>query len=215
MSTVTKKPYKKIALVLSIAAIVIWSVLGTGASLAWFTDTSPELHNVINIAQFDLEVSYRFPDETTYQPFTETSEVFNDEELYEPGYTKVVYFCVKNNGTVPFDHQTAVIVRESIEGYTESRDPIHLEKFLQFGLVVNPDESALEQQVATREKAAALATEPLNVYHSTVSSLGAGDETYMALILHMPEEVGNDANYRGIPEPTVLLGIGVNATQQR
>ena len=38
-----KKPFKKIALALSLCLILLWTVLGTGASLAWFTDTDEEV----------------------------------------------------------------------------------------------------------------------------------------------------------------------------
>ena len=36
---------------------------------------------------------------------------------------------------------------------------------------------------------------------------------YAALIIYMPEEVGNVANYRGITQPEVKLGITVFAQQ--
>ena len=36
---------------------------------------------------------------------------------------------------------------------------------------------------------------------------------YAALIIYMPEEVGNAANYRGFVEPRVELGITVFAQQ--
>ena len=59
-----KKPYKRIALALSLCAILIWSILGTGASLAWFTDTSEDVTNIFHIADFELEVSHRLDDGT-------------------------------------------------------------------------------------------------------------------------------------------------------
>ena len=34
------RPYKKIALSLALCLLLIWGLLGTGASLAWFKDTS-------------------------------------------------------------------------------------------------------------------------------------------------------------------------------
>ena len=52
-----KKPHKRIALALSLCALIIWGILGTGASLAWFTDTSPEINNIFHFAEFDVEVS--------------------------------------------------------------------------------------------------------------------------------------------------------------
>ena len=37
-----KKTYKKLALALSLFLLILWGVLGTGASLAWFVDVSDE-----------------------------------------------------------------------------------------------------------------------------------------------------------------------------
>ena len=51
-------------------------------------------------------------------------------------------------------------------------------------------------------------------YYSTdVALLEAGEEQYLALIVRMPEEVGNEANYRGKAVPKVELGVIVEATQ--
>ena len=52
------KPYKRIALIVSLCALIIWSILGTGASLAWFADSSPEIENIFHFADFQLEVSH-------------------------------------------------------------------------------------------------------------------------------------------------------------
>ena len=57
-----RKPFKKIALVLSICAILIWTALGTGVSLAWFADTSTEIKNIINFSTFKLSVEHRDDD---------------------------------------------------------------------------------------------------------------------------------------------------------
>ena len=54
-----ERAYKKLALVLSLSLIIVWMILGTGASLAWFTDTSEEVKNIFHVAEFDLEVSHR------------------------------------------------------------------------------------------------------------------------------------------------------------
>ena len=62
MSVLKKKPYKKIALALSLCFLIVWGVLGTGASLAWFTDTSNELNNIFHFADFELKVSHRTED---------------------------------------------------------------------------------------------------------------------------------------------------------
>ena len=92
----------KIALVLSLCMIAVWMVLGTGASLAWFTDTSEEIRNIIHFADFDLEVSYR-DENGDYQKIDDQTAIFDDEALYEPGYVQVVYLKIENLGDMPFD----------------------------------------------------------------------------------------------------------------
>jgi hypothetical protein len=103
-----KQSYKKIALVLSLCTMILWAFLGTGASLAWFSDTTPELKNVFNFAEFDLEVLY-LAEDGNWKTVEASTEIFDSEDLYEPGFTKTVYLKVINKGSVPFRYQTAVI----------------------------------------------------------------------------------------------------------
>lgn len=208
-----KKNYKRIAFVLSVCALIIWSILGTGASVAWFADTSPVVKNIFHTAEFDLEVSHRL-DDGTYELIDGETDVFDDKALYEPGYVQVVYLRVKNNGTVPFDYQTAVSVYECVPGTNVFGQTFMLQEYLKFGIVFANTEDNLEAKVATREMAVNIATEPLNNYSSSQMSLGARQEAYMALVVRMPEEVTNVANYRGNTVPKVKLGIIVSATQQ-
>ena len=50
------KKFTKVAFALSICLLVLWGVLGTGTSIAWFMDETPELVNSFEFADFDLEV---------------------------------------------------------------------------------------------------------------------------------------------------------------
>ena len=54
--TVRKKSYTKIALTLSICLLMIWALLGTGTTIAWFTDTSETQKNTFFIGDLDLVV---------------------------------------------------------------------------------------------------------------------------------------------------------------
>lgn len=214
-----KKSYKKIALTLSICLVLIWAILGTGASLAWFTDTSPEVKNIFHFAEFDLVVSHRLED-GSYEEIQQDTEVFDDEALYEPGYVQVVYLKIENRGSVPFDYKTAVGVTNYTRPTNVFGNPFLLQEHLRFGLVTADTEEALEAKLADRDLAKACATTPLNNYCDTdyetdSCELNAGETEYMALIVRMPEEVGNVANYRGDVIPQVELGLIVSATQQK
>ena len=93
---------------------------------------------------------------------------------------------------------------------------IKLQDHLKFGVVTADTEAELMQKVADRELAKynALADLPLNTYTTEIDSLNIGETDYMALIVRMPEEVGNIANYRGDTIPKVELGLIVKASQQ-
>lgn len=212
--TALKTNYKKIALALSLLLMLVWAVMGTGASLAWFTDTSAEVKNIFHFAEFDLVVSHRLED-GTYEEIEFDTKVFDDEALYEPGYVQVVYLKVENKGTVPFDFKTAVNVTDYTEATNKYGQKFILQGYLKFGLVMADTEEELETLVETRDLAVEKATLPLNNYSSDVAELKANGEMYIALIVRMPEEVGDVANYRGDVIPRVELGLIFSAEQQR
>ncbi len=212
--TVKKKQYKKIALALSLCILVIWGILGTGASLAWFTDTSEEVVNIFHFAEFDLEVSHRL-DDGTWESIDGKTDIFEDNALYEPGYVQVVYLKVENKGDVAFDFHTAVSVINSSTAKNKFGQEFWLHEYLKFGIAYADSESGMEELVSTREKAVAIATMKLQNYDTDVASLEAGDTVYMALVVRMPKEIGNEANYQGTTIPKVDLGLIVKAEQQK
>ena len=211
-SKVKKKPYKRIALALSLCTLIIWGILGTGASLAWFTDTSPEINNIFHFADFELMVSHRLTDGKWEQVDSQT-KIFDEEALYEPGYVQVVYLKVENKGTVPFKFSTAVNVNGCIEATNVFGQRFMLQDYLKFGVTTADSEDAMKNSVPNREKAVEIANMPLHNYATETATLAPGATKYITLIVRMPEEVGNVANYRGDTFPKVELGITVKADQ--
>lgn len=211
-----RKFHKRHVLALSVCALLVSVLLGTGASLAWFSD-SDEVENLFYVADFDLDVSY-MDENDTYQPLQSTTKLFNEHALYEPGYTQVVYMKIENKGVRPFDFKTAVTVIRSEESTSLLNEPLFLHKYLRFGLVTDTTEAGLMAKVDTREEAAACATMALgnyyqeNRYESGPTELAGGNTMYAAVVIAMPETVGNEGNYRG-KVPEVELGIAVTATQ--
>ena len=205
--------YKKIALLISLALLVIWSALGTGTSLAWFTDTDEEIKNVFHFGELDLEVSHRL-ENGTWELVDQETAVFDDKALYEPGYVQVVYLKVDNKGTVPFDFKTAVSVADYTVATNVFGKNFHLQDHLKFGMITANTEAELFELVATRNLAEDIANMPLSNYATDSASLAFGGTVYMALIVRMPKDVDNVANYRGDVIPRVELGLIVTATQQ-
>lgn len=207
-----KTPYKRIALALSLCALIVWCILGTGASLAWFTDTSPEINNIFHFAEFDLVVSHRLTD-GKWQEVDSQTKIFDEEALYEPGYVQVVYLKVENKGTVPFEFYTSVNVNGYIVATNVFGQEFMLQDYLKFGVTTADSEDAMKNSVPNREKAVEIADMPLHNYDTETAVLEPGATKYIALIVRMPEEIGNVANYRGDTVPEVDLGITVKADQ--
>ncbi len=208
-----KTMYKKIALALSLCMLILWSLLGTGASLAWFADTSEDIRNIFHFGSLSLTLNIRQPD-GTYAPVDGQEAIFDDDALYEPGYVQVVYLRLDNTGTCDFTYNTAVNVTDYTVGIDYFGQPLVLQKYLRFGMITADTEAELLAQLSSRAQAKALAVEPLNNYSSqSPDALKEGKSCYMALIVYMPETVGNEANYRGNTVPTVELGIIFKANQ--
>lgn len=208
-----KTAYKKIALALSIFALFLWCILGTGASLAWFADASPEVNNIFHFADFDIDVSHRLTD-GKWEQVTSTTKVFDDEALYEPGYVQIVYLKVENKGDVAFNYDMAVHVTGVTLATNTFGQTFNLQDHLKFGVVSATTETEMKNSIPDREQAKLIANQKLNNYYKTdPKPLGAGETAYIAIVVRMPEEVTNIANYRGNTQPKVELGIIVKAEQ--
>ena len=207
-----KTPYKRIALALSLCALIFWGILGTGASLAWFTDTSPEINNIFHFGKFDLVVSHQLTD-GKWEVIDSKTKIFNEEALYEPGYVQVVYLKVENKGTLPFEFSTAVNVNGCIVATNVFGQEFMLQDYLKFGVKTADTEEQMKNSIPDGETAVEIADMPLKNYATETAILAPGGVKYIALIVRMPEEVGNIANYRGNTIPKVELGITVKADQ--
>lgn len=212
-----QKKWRKAALALSACLFVLWWALGTGATLAWFSDVET-VRNEFRIGLLDLDVSYKNDIITEYTPLKGATEVFYDEALYEPGYTQVVYLKIENNGDVDFNYKVSVTVEDFTNGKNAWGEEIYLPNYLRYGVVFAESETELQEMVRDRLNTR---THAINDWRmlDTWSEISpyifeAGENPhYAALIIYMPEEVGNAANYRGFVEPRVELGITVFAQQ--
>lgn len=207
---IKKNTLTKFALSVSIFMIVMWALLGTATSVAWFTDTTPAVRNTFDIGVLDLEVSYKVDGE--YVPIDEDTAVFDDSALYEPGYVQVVYLRIENKGEIDFDYRFSVTVDEAVDGINENGDAIHLPEHLKFGAVFSSSEAELDRELAKQ-----YADRELSKY-SQHGELAANEDQdnmiYVALIVYMPESVDNVANYREGNVPSATLGIKVLASQK-
>ena len=212
-----KKKWRKAALALSACLFLVWWALGTGATLAWFSDTDT-VRNEFKIGLLKLDVQYKNDIVTDYTPLQGATKAFNDEALYEPGYTQVVYLKIDNIGDVDFNYKIAVTVADAATGKNAWGEDIYLPNYLRYGVVFAETEAELEQMVKDRLESRTHAPNDWG-FLGTWSEISpytfeAGENAhYAAIIVYMPEEVGNMANYRGSVKPRVELGITVFAQQ--
>jgi len=217
----------KSALAVSIFLLVMWCVFGTGTSLAWFSDSELDARNSFIIGEAKLTVSYYQQKENGNFEFVEieddTDTIFDDEALYEPGYTQVVYLEMKNDGSIPVELILALTENSYTDGENVFGDTMHLSDYLLFDTVTDDDGvffdslGDLQEYIEDRTAAqglASLALSSLNDYSKNGGTVEAGETKYTALVLYMPESTANVANYRGDSIPKIELGITVTAVQE-
>lgn len=210
-----KRTWTKAALAFSVCLFIVWWALGTTATLAWFSDTDT-VRNRFQIGLLKLDVDYKNDIVTEYTPLEGATKAFNDQALYEPGYTQVVYLRIDNLGDMDFNYKLAVTVENSSKGENIWGNEFYLSNYLRYGVVFGKTED--EVKAAVKDRLTARENEPGDILGtwSQISpyTFDTQDEYhYAALIVYMPEEVGNIANYRGGKQPIVELGITVFAQQ--
>ncbi len=181
-----------------------------GTTFAWFTDNVTSGRNQITAGNLDVELYARDTD-GVYQPVNENEALFDDAALWEPGHTEVVYLKVANEGTLALKYQLTVTVASETSGTNVDGEAFNLSDYLVFGQAAGATETIYKTRAAAQ--AAAGDTMGLNDY-TKPGNLLSGEEEYIALVVYMPEGVGNKANYRtGTTAPSIQLGVSVVATQ--
>ena len=214
-----RKKYNKIGLSVSLCLLLVWGLLGMGTTLAWFSDSSGQVRNQFYFGTLDLDVYYR--DGGKWLPVEPDTKVFNDQALYEPGYVQAVYLKVVNHkekSMMPFRCRFAVDVESAVIAKSVLGNDIYLPDYLKFGVMYADSEMAIDREVAElagdRDFAGRTGNYPLNTYtREDDAVIPVGGERYIALVVRMPEEIGNEANYRGSVVPEVQLGLTITASQ--
>lgn len=206
-----KNKSTKHALLASVLSIVMCFAMLIGSTFAWFTDEVKSGMNKIVAGNLDVELEYSL-DGTTWTAVDETTNMFKEDALWEPGYTEVVYLRVSNVGSLALKYQFGINVADKVIGKTADDKDIDLSDFIEFGVV--------EAEAVFADRAAARAAVNGNTalisagYSSAEGHLIAGEKSnILALVVYMPETVDNAANYAGDNQPSIDLGINLVATQ--
>ncbi len=220
----TKTKSTKRALLMSMLSMLLCIAMLVGSTFAWFTDSVTSGNNKILAGNLDVELEYTTASEseaedglstaTWHEVNNDTDSLFAKEALWEPGYTEVVYLRVKNAGTLALKYKLGINVANKVIGKTADDKDIDLANFIEFG-VAKADTPFTDRSTA-REAVKADAVKLSAGYASESETTLDKEETSdpFALVVYMPEDVGNDANYgTGKTKPEITLGINLVATQ--
>lgn len=204
-----KKSTKR-ALLSSVLSLVLCMSMLIGTTFAWFTDSVSSTNNIIKSGNLDVELEYY--DGDSWEKVTDTTNVFEENTLWEPGHTEVVYLKISNLGTLALKYQLGINIVNEIESINVAGEALRLSDYIEFGAI-----DGVSTPYADRAAARAAVTDSvaLSTGYTKPGSIEAGaDEQYVALVVYMPETVGNEANYRtGEVAPQIDLGINLMATQ--
>ena len=210
----------KRALLTSVLALVLSLAMLAGTTFAWFTDTASTGVNRIVSGNLDVGLKYWGVGEDGQKKWLtaeDSKKLFDENALWEPGYTQIVYLKVKNNGNLALTYAMQITPVHETVGVNVDGEEFKLSDYIKFGWrTFTVDEEAGAPVALDREKAqdivgggAKLGT---TLHRQAEQPLGAGAEELVALVAWMPENVGNEANYSTV-QPTIELSLKVLATQ--
>ena len=216
----TNRKSTKRALLGSVVAMVLCLAMLVGATFAWFTDTASTGVNKIQAGNLDVALEYS-TDFKIWNKVTDTTKLFEDSTVWEPGRTEVVYLRVKNAGTLALKYTVGMYNINEGRGKNVAGEFYYLSNYVKLG--------AVETTAAYADREAAI--NAVNAEARTLKSIGSSaiigedqmvmlapeaDAKTYALVLYMPTEVGNEANPKN-NDPywasKFSFGISVNATQ--
>ena len=206
----------KRALLTSVLALVLSLAMLVGSTFAWFTDTASTGVNRIVSGNLDVGLEY-WDKESGWLDAEDSKDLFDENALWEPGYTQIVYLKVKNNGNLALTYAMQITPVHETVGVNVDGEEFKLSDYIKFGWrTFTVDEEAGAPVALDREAAqtgvgdgAQLGT---TLHRQAELPLEADAEELVALVAWMPENVGNEANYSTV-QPTIELSLKILATQ--
>ena len=217
----TKKYSTKKALVASALSLVLCFSMLIGTTFAWFTDSVTSANNIITSGNLDVELYYQLEGKTTWTKVTETTNVFKEDTLWEPGHTEVVKLKVVNEGSLALKYNLGVNVASEVGSVNMAGENFLLSEFIKFAVIDGANTYTRDEAIAAAEAEGATALK--TAYNSGTTQLLVDDaattdvkenEDYVTMVVYMPTTVGNEANpAKGAATPTIKLGLNLFATQ--
>ncbi len=211
----TKEKSLKRAWMSAALSVLLCVAMLIGTTFAWFTDTASTAVNKIQAGNLDVQLEYS-KDFTEWKKVNDTTKVFENSTLWEPGRTEVVYLRVTNAGTLALKYTLGIYNLYNSTGKNVLGNKYRLSDYVKLGVA--------EADAAYADRAAAISAvqdsaKTLNSIGDTGvvgADLATNTTKVYAMVLYMPTEVGNEANPKN-NDPywaaKVSFGISVSATQ--
>lgn len=236
------KKHTKKALFTSVMSLVLCFAMLVGTTFAWFTDSVSSGVNTIQSGNLDIGVYYALPSdvvdgdisEEKWKPVKQDESLFNNEALWEPGYTEAVFLKFVNEGSLALEYQLGVDILSEEIGKSMVGNDIQLSNYIQAYACNSFSWDYKDYLFTSREDAIDPAGAPdpfydtlFNAANGAVNTpnnenplsmdswqwLDVEETTYATIVLWMPTSVGNEANHDGENLPSIKLGLNVVATQ--
>ena len=224
----TKTRSTKKALISSALALFLCFAMLLGTTYAWFTDSVTSANNVIQSGNLDVALEYKANWSDEWAPVDENTKIFKDGALYEPGYTEVVYLRISNAGSLALKYLLSFNLANEEGSINVYGEEFKLSDYLQVGTYVQDEYSSgfnyadilMPAMFGTREAAlGSVELQKLSEANAVIrenAPILPGEDTaqVVAIVLTMPETVGNEANTKlGEDAPYIELGVRLYATQ--
>ena len=214
------------SLLASVVSLATCATMFVGTTFAWFTDSVSSQNNLIVSGNLDVELEYLDANDV-WQPVTKDTNVFMNNTLWEPGHTEVVYLKVSNVGSLALNYKLGVNIVEEVTSINVKGEKLQLSNYIFMGAIEDVKEAyddrkdardALDgKEILTISQGYAQdgVLFPKNNMPDPADIADAAYEEYVALVVYMPEYIGNEANYKlGEKVPKITLGIELLATQK-
>ena len=211
----TSSKSTKRALVSSALAIIMCVAMLIGTTFAWFTDTASTGVNKIQAGNLDVKLMYS-TDMVEWKEATDQTKLFDDNALWEPGYTQVVYLKVVNAGNLALKYEAGFSKNyTSNRGKNVNGDWYRVDNYLKIGTAETTTKFENREDVwsaiAATEKTLA---KDVMLTNDWVTLKAREESKPFAVAIYMPTSVGNEANASRLrPSSVSGLGIEVRATQ--
>lgn len=209
------------SLIVSATALVLTVALLIGTTFAWFTDSVSSKANTISTGRLNVELQYKKTN-GQFSKVTDSTSVFSDNDLWEPGHVEYAVLKVVNKGTLAFKYKLSMNIASETAGKRIADDAeFKLSNYLKYAVVDGDLSADATQDAAGREailkkagEGTTLSDMVTGAKEGNLTATGSDNSTQtVTVVVWMPTTVGNEANHNGKDVPQIDLGVNLVATQ--